>query len=436
MSAIKRTKIKVKVKITGWVDNDLFKTYLAACDMAVQLRAVSRGETSKTVLDCMASGIPTIVNANGSMPEIAKDACLMLEDKFSDNDLAEALEGLYRDKMKRDELSKRAKSRIEEFHSPEIIALRYRDAIEKIYRYMPRYKLTRQIANEFGTASIKKDHIEEELVHISHSIALNAIPKPCLKQIFVDISAIAETDLKTGIERVTRSVLKELLANPPKGYRIEPVYITTDGGYMYAHGFTMNFMHCPMHNLGDEPIDYKPGDIFFGLDLHAVKSAYLRQLFNHGVQVQFMVYDLLPILMPQYFWPGAEKSHATWLETISLFDGVLCISKAVANEFKQWFDRSNIKRLSPFKIGWFHLGADIKNSNPSLGIPEDASRIISIVSSRVSFLMVGTIEPRKEHVQVIKAFEKLWEDGADVNLVIVGKKGWMTNELVKKIRTP
>ena len=38
--------------------------------------------------------------------------------------------------------------------------------------------------------------------------------------------------------------------------------------------------------------------------------------------------------------------------------------------------------------------------------------------------MVGTVEPRKGHAQALAAFEKLWGQGLEANLVIVGKQGW------------
>jgi glycosyltransferase involved in cell wall biosynthesis len=38
--------------------------------------------------------------------------------------------------------------------------------------------------------------------------------------------------------------------------------------------------------------------------------------------------------------------------------------------------------------------------------------------------MVGTIEPRKGYLQTLNAFDQLWRDGVDVNLVIVGREGW------------
>src|SRR5262249_326514 len=36
----------------------------------------------------------------------------------------------------------------------------------------------------------------------------------------------------------------------------------------------------------------------------------------------------------------------------------------------------------------------------------------------------GTIEPRKGYLQVLEAFTQLWQQGLEINLVIVGKEGW------------
>jgi glycosyltransferase involved in cell wall biosynthesis len=47
--------------------------------------------------------------------------------------------------------------------------------------------------------------------------------------------------------------------------------------------------------------------------------------------------------------------------------------------------------------------------------------------------MVGTIEPRKEHAQALSAFEILWNEGLEVNLVIVGKRGWLVEKLVERL---
>jgi glycosyltransferase involved in cell wall biosynthesis len=57
-------------------------------------------------------------------------------------------------------------------------------------------------------------------------------------------------------------------------------------------------------------------------------------------------------------------------------------------------------------------------------MPGDADLVLEKLRARPSFLMVGTIEPRKGYLQIIAAFELLWAQGVDVNLVIVGAEGW------------
>jgi len=52
---------------------------------------------------------------------------------------------------------------------------------------------------------------------------------------------------------------------------------------------------------------------------------------------------------------------------------------------------------------------------------------------RPTFLAVGTIEPRKGQAQIINAFELLWKQGGEANFVIVGKQGWMVEQLIQQI---
>ena len=48
--------------------------------------------------------------------------------------------------------------------------------------------------------------------------------------------------------------------------------------------------------------------------------------------------------------------------------------------------------------------------------------------------MVGTIEPRKEHAQTLAAFEQLWEEGVNANLIIVGQQGWLVDAFGSNVR--
>ncbi|MBT4849822.1 glycosyltransferase family 4 protein [Candidatus Parcubacteria bacterium] len=51
------------------------------------------------------------------------------------------------------------------------------------------------------------------------------------------------------------------------------------------------------------------------------------------------------------------------------------------------------------------------------------------------FLYVGTIEPRKNILNIIKAFDRLHKEHKDIDLVIVGSKGWLYKGIMKMINT-
>jgi glycosyltransferase involved in cell wall biosynthesis len=145
-----------------------------------------------------------------------------------------------------------------------------------------------------------------------------------------------------------------------------------------------------------------------------------------GVDVTFLVYDLLPAQKPEFFPEFASEPHTRWLDAITAnADRLICISQAVADELSEWLRLRTTKcHASPPEITALHLGADISSAGSSVGMPDNADDVLTRVRSAPSFLMVGTIEPRKGHLQTLAAFEELWREGFDVNLVIVGAEGW------------
>jgi glycosyltransferase involved in cell wall biosynthesis/ADP-heptose:LPS heptosyltransferase len=257
------------------------------------------------------------------------------------------------------------------------------------------------------------------------------------RRLFVDVSMLVKYDARTGCQRVTRSILLEWLKNPPAGVEIEPVYATTTApGYRYARKFA-SLLTGGRAWGDDEPIDYATGDIFFGLDLELqvvpAQAANLAKLKRRGVEVYFLVYDLLPVLTPHHFARGMEEGFRRWLETIARADGVICISQSTANAFREWLHDSKIATDPAFRIHYSHIGADIENSVPTKGLPEDAPSVQAALEKRPTFLMVGTIEPRKGYSQVLGAFETLWARGQDVNLVFVGRQGWAQDDLITRL---
>ncbi|MFA0405730.1 glycosyltransferase [Vibrio sp. 10N.222.52.C12] len=431
---IRQSDHSSRVIITGWADSDTFKNFLSASDIGVQLRTMSRGETSAAVLDCMNYGLPTIVNENGSMADLCDDSVLKIQDEFSLQELVKALEELYFNSEKRSSIGINAREKIADEHSPRKCAKQYFEAIENFYN-------TNINENHGLLDSIESsDADDNELILLADSISKNH-QYPGEKTFFIDVSQLATVDSKSGIQRVVKSILNQLLLNSPEGYRVEPIYSTTDmTGYRYAHGFMSNFLSIQNLHLTEKLIDFKQGDVFLGLDLcqHTVisKSNYFKQLRASGVKTYFVIYDLLPVTKSDCFpkeWLLSEV-HSDWLKVVCEGNGALCISNSVQDDLAKWIGKEKIICSDSFSLSCFHLGADIGNSKPSTGLTKDHSFILNKIASKVTFLMIGTIEPRKGYGETLAAFERLWEDGIDINLIIIGKEGWLVDELVSKLK--
>ncbi|QWD92047.1 glycosyltransferase [Polynucleobacter asymbioticus] len=422
-----------QIRMTGYVSTEEYELYLSAADLAVQLRTLSRGETSAAVYDCLSYGLPLIVNANGSMRELNKEYVSIISDNFAELELVRALEAHWGDVDSKFRTGTCSIELLTKNNSGKKCAQLYFESIEKSYedKSVTTLETARKVV-EYTRHSFE----DSELVRISSHIAKSLMTTKRQKSIFVDVTVTYGNDYKTGIQRVVRALLLALIESPPDGYRIEPVYITSNGGswhIRHAHKYTLEMLGCGVDGFSDDPVDVGLGDIMLLLDFSSgfiVEPESSQGLFsnyrNFGVKVWTFIYDLLPISLPSSFPPFMQGYHQRWLEIISSFDGAICISKAVSEEYIDWRDRNGFHEIDklPFITKWLHLGADIASSSPSIGLPENASNVLKKLTSSITFLMVGTVEPRKGHLQVLEAFNILWEKGEDISLCIVGKRGW------------
>lgn len=427
-----------RIRITGFVSAEDYQHWLAASDCAVQLRTQTRGETSASVLDCLMHGLPAVVNAHGASADLPPDTLCMLPDAFEDAELAAALGALHAAPQRRAELAQAGRAHIVRHHAPAAVGALYVEAIEAFARGSAP-ALRRQLVASLAAPDAPRPPHEAALVDTASMMAANALPT-APRQLLVDISALVQADYKTGIQRVVRSIVLALVKEPPPGYRVEPVY--SDGGnraYRYARRFSCAMLGAPQLAIEDAPIEARPGDTFLGLDLATNMTTQNQQqllgLRRKGVSVWFTVYDLLPLLRPDCFPFGAQKYYGDFIDTISLVaDGIVTISRAVADETQAWLAGRPNRRLSPLKLSWFHLGADIDASVPSRGLPDNAERAMEALREAPSLLMVGTLEPRKGQAQALAACELLWAKGVAVNLVIVGKNGWLVDALAERLQ--
>jgi len=257
-------------------------------------------------------------------------------------------------------------------------------------------------------------------------------------QIFIDISSLVGNDNQTGIHRLVRSVAAHVShVERYNGYRLSLVYASKyRKGYWHAFRYeyeTFGRAGLPQNDLA---VSYKKGDIFFGLDwnikLVPHQEEFYCSMFSAGVKVFFNVYDIIPLQLEDIYSPSSRQYFENWLLSISRYTGVLCNSNAVAEEYREWRQEKGLP--SDFVIDWFHLGADIENSHPSKGLPDNASSLLEEIRSATSILMVSSLHPRKGYAQALSAFELLWAKGDNVKLVIVGKDAPHSGSMAQRLR--
>jgi glycosyltransferase involved in cell wall biosynthesis len=179
-------------------------------------------------------------------------------------------------------------------------------------------------------------------------------------------------------------------------------------------------------------------------DHHAKHRVQLRKARLQGSQVIGVLYDLIPLRYGGFCGPGVPAVYCEGLRSaLEVATGFVCISKSVADEFLLLL--TSIKFPRPVQVGYWHLGADFgTDKKADLGISGGNQSTVSVNDQVGSlpierddvgmFLMVGTLEPRKGHRVALDAFDCLWGDGLNAQLVIIGKLGWGAEHLARRIK--
>ena len=389
-------------------------------------------------LEAMACGAPVIGSNTTSLPEVIGLADAMF-DPHSVPDIARHIERCLVDEPFRTRLREHAASQIAKFNWDDS-AKRALAAMEALHARRARTPLPQPSPTEAmqALATATCDAIPDAATFtrlkpaLAEAIALNV--RPARPQLLVDVTVLSALDIGTGIQRVVRNIAQDLLEHGHPHFDVRPVRFEHGTGYLHANAFVAR-MRGEETAEPDGPISAWPGDVLLGLDLVAhvvpLERAYYEWLRRRGVQLWFVVYDMLPVLFPQYFRDEVKAPFVPWYEAIGeLATGLACISASVAREVGDWYDQVQPARARPLTLAHFHLGADLDRSHPSPARKAQAGG----VRAAKSFLMVGTVEPRKGHRLVLDAFAKLWAEGEDVRLIVLGKPGWLADDVIARLR--
>ncbi|WP_331693182.1 glycosyltransferase family 1 protein [Pseudomonas sp. ZY71] len=184
------------------------------------------------------------------------------------------------------------------------------------------------------------------------------------------------------------------------------------------------------------PMAHRAGDQLVLLDSswHANFFPLAEQLKREGVGIISVIYDLIPLTHPQFCDAGLVKVFNDWFDWIArTADGYVAISTTIRDQVRE----EMLRRIGAQQVGqrwfdYFHLGSELDLSEADAKV--DRGLLDMFQTTDPVFLMVSTIEPRKNHAYLLEAFELAWATGSKARLCIVGKIGWKCDALIERIR--
>ena len=185
-----------------------------------------------------------------------------------------------------------------------------------------------------------------------------------------------------------------------------------------------------------EKVQWRPGDLLVLPDAYWTRRdvwdsvATVREC---GAKVVTVFYDLIPLTHVEFVGGRRSEKFRHYVEQLlKSSDQVLAISKSVQHQLieyanENWGSAEGYCR----KIDSFPLGADVQEADGVI-----RSEVKSYFESddggggRAPYLVVGSLDPRKNHQQVIKAFEYLKSQGNQRRLCFIGRAGGLSGPLL------
>lgn len=143
------------------------------------------------------------------------------------------------------------------------------------------------------------------------------------------------------------------------------------------------------------------------------------------------IHDLIPIKYPQYFEHKTDNVVHQIIKSLKPDNFAICVSEATK------IDLLEISGLDESQVFVVPLAASEALFYPVLDqeIIKNTLRKFDVPTNQPYFLSISTLEPRKNIDTIIKSFADLvlQENIQDLNLVLVGTKGWDFDKIFEVI---
>jgi glycosyltransferase involved in cell wall biosynthesis len=145
-----------------------------------------------------------------------------------------------------------------------------------------------------------------------------------------------------------------------------------------------------------------------------------------GSQLVAVGYDAIPLISADLRPLGEPNGFVTYLTAVKHARRMAGISTSAAEEFRGFAHALAAQGLP---------GPDVREVTLPTSVPAAPDGWERTEPDRPLVLSVGRLEPHKNHAALLHAAERLWGEGADFELCLVGGPGWdsATSEAVSTI---
>lgn len=174
-----------------------------------------------------------------------------------------------------------------------------------------------------------------------------------------------------------------------------------------------------------------PGDVLFAPGYwHEMDMEVYAAARDAGAEVVFLVHDILPVTLPTFYeypwrWDFAKRLARSF-DIVSHYYCISAYTLAEVSTFAAWHRKAVTGSIAynGFDPAPVRVGSRLAR------LEEHAATLLA----QQPWLMVGTLEPKKGHRDAVGTFEMLWDAGYERPLVVIGRRGWMSEEPVDVIR--
>ena len=250
-------------------------------------------------------------------------------------------------------------------------------------------------------------------------------------RVYIDVSVLTLATFVTGIQRVTRELTLRLIDDSEFEVVLLHYNAAKDAYFQIANdAFTAFYREgkgrkekmitkrqVPLSDIGE-------GAIFFDLDaawMCRLKRSYLLPILKkQGARIVVHIYDIISITHPQYCLERGVYNFMDFVGAhLQYADQIIVNAQATVDELQKLSEKVDCK-LPPCSV--VPLGADFKGNETVLEA-EVQKEVLAATKDKPYVLMVGTIEPRKNHKLLLEAYDKGLKK-AGYNIIMAGYMGW------------